>query len=56
MILALYVIGSIVAILWLVGQLGEAREELRHVAHERDVYAKELETLIVELAEEEQQS
>jgi hypothetical protein len=55
MMLGLYVIGSIAAILWLVAKLGETREQLRHVAHERDVYASELDTLIAEGAQKESQ-
>jgi hypothetical protein len=52
--LGLWIVGLIIAVLWLATKLGETREELRQVTYERDVYARELDTLTTELAEQEE--
>jgi hypothetical protein len=51
MMLGLYVIGSLLAIVWLAAKLHETREQLWHTAYERDIYAHELDALSAELAQ-----
>ena len=43
--MALYVIGSAVAIIFLVVRLREARDQLSQVTHERDAYARTIQTI-----------
>lgn len=43
--MALYVIGSAIAIIFLVVRLREARDQLGRVTHERDAYARTIQTI-----------
>ena len=49
--IALYVIGSVIAIIVLAVKLRDARDQLSRVAHERDAYARTIEMIAPQQAD-----